>query len=124
MDTAVQAEGARLPRFAGFASLHNSRFVASLFVGLIAVQALGYVARPGELPYPVTASIGVAAFPVTTDQTDLLLKCADDALYQAKHAGRNRVVVAQPHEIDSGRVLLPETAGSVAATPESESVQS
>jgi predicted signal transduction protein with EAL and GGDEF domain len=72
----------------------------------------------------VTASIGVAAFPVTTDQADLLLKCADDALYQAKHAGRNRVVVAQPHEIDSGRVLLPETAHPVAATPESESAQS
>jgi GGDEF domain-containing protein len=43
MDTTVQAEGARLPRFAGFASLHNSRFVASLFVGLIAVQALGFL---------------------------------------------------------------------------------
>jgi len=55
-----------------------------------------YVARQGELPGPVTASIGVAAFPVTTDQVELLLKSADDALYKAKHAGRDRVAVAQP----------------------------
>ncbi len=54
-----------------------------------------YLARPGELPAPVTASIGVAAFPETTDQFELLLKCADHALYQAKHAGRDRVAVAQ-----------------------------
>jgi hypothetical protein len=43
MDTPVPTEGARLPRFAGFISLYNSRFVASLFVGLIAVQALGFL---------------------------------------------------------------------------------
>ncbi|MFY9562534.1 MAG: GGDEF domain-containing protein [Terriglobales bacterium] len=55
-----------------------------------------YIARPGELPGPVSASIGVAAFPATTDQVELLLNCADDALYQAKHAGRDRVAVAQP----------------------------
>ena len=44
----------------------------------------------------MTASIGVAAFDETTDRVDLLLKFADEALYQAKHAGRNRVVVARP----------------------------
>jgi hypothetical protein len=43
MDTPVPTEGERLPRFAGFISLYNSRFVASLFVGLIAVQALGFL---------------------------------------------------------------------------------
>jgi diguanylate cyclase (GGDEF)-like protein len=45
---------------------------------------------------PVTVSIGVAAFDETTDRVDLLLKFADDALYQAKRAGRDRVVVARP----------------------------
>jgi diguanylate cyclase (GGDEF)-like protein len=44
----------------------------------------------------LTLSIGVAAFDETTDRVDLLLKFADDALYQAKRAGRNRVVAARP----------------------------
>ena len=44
----------------------------------------------------LTVSIGVAAFDETTDRVDLLLKFADDALYQAKRAGRNRVVAARP----------------------------
>jgi diguanylate cyclase (GGDEF)-like protein len=44
----------------------------------------------------LTVSIGVAAFEETTDRVDLLLKFADDALYQAKRAGRDRVVAARP----------------------------
>ncbi len=41
-------------------------------------------------------SIGIAAFDETTDRVDLLLKFADDALYEAKRAGRDRVVAARP----------------------------
>jgi diguanylate cyclase (GGDEF)-like protein len=48
---------------------------------------------------PLTVSIGVAAFDETTDRVDLLLKFADDALYQAKHAGRDRVVAARPASV-------------------------
>jgi diguanylate cyclase (GGDEF)-like protein len=44
----------------------------------------------------LTVSIGVAAFDETTDRVDLLLKFADDALYEAKRNGRDRVVVARP----------------------------
>ena len=83
-----------------------------------------YEARPGELPVAVTASIGVAAFPETTDQVDLLIKCADEALYQAKHEGRDRVVVARPQEIGSARALITEPTNPVGAARESESVQS
>jgi diguanylate cyclase (GGDEF)-like protein len=43
-----------------------------------------------------TVSIGVAAYDETTDRVDLLLKFADDALYQAKRMGRDRIVVARP----------------------------
>ena len=45
---------------------------------------------------PLTVSIGVAAFDETTDRVDLLLNFADEALYKAKRAGRDRVVAARP----------------------------
>ena len=48
--------------------------------------------QPGD---PITVSLGVAAFPETTDRVDLLLKLADEALYQAKRSGRNCVVPAR-----------------------------
>ena len=52
MDTAVPAEGARPPRSPDSLMLNNPRFVASLFVGLIGFQAVGYLilgtGRPGR----------------------------------------------------------------------------
>jgi two-component system, cell cycle response regulator len=49
-------------------------------------------------PERVTASIGVAVFDPENPDASLsaLLKRADAAVYQAKHKGRNRVVVATP----------------------------
>jgi diguanylate cyclase (GGDEF)-like protein len=55
-----------------------------------------HIARAVEIPGELTVSIGVAAFEETTDQGNLLLRFADDALYQAKRAGRDRVIVARP----------------------------
>lgn len=43
----------------------------------------------------VTLSLGVAIFPEHGSTSAALLKAADDALYQAKFAGRDRVVVAE-----------------------------
>jgi diguanylate cyclase (GGDEF)-like protein len=57
----------------------------------------------GRTMDPLTISIGVAAFAETTDRVDLLLKFADDALYQAKRAGGNHVIAASP------AVALPES---------------
>ncbi|MBF0620632.1 MAG: ammonium transporter [Magnetococcales bacterium] len=37
----------------------------------------------------VSASIGIAAYPVDAQDTQELIRCADSALYQAKDAGRN-----------------------------------
>jgi diguanylate cyclase (GGDEF)-like protein len=42
----------------------------------------------------VTASFGVAIFPTHGDGPDALVQAADQALYRAKHLGRNRVVAA------------------------------
>ncbi|MFA9275037.1 MAG: diguanylate cyclase [Candidatus Aquirickettsiella gammari] len=45
----------------------------------------------GGIPIPVTISAGVASFPEHGDDVDALLKLADNAMYQSKHDGRNRV---------------------------------
>ena len=45
------------------------------------------------VPMPVTVSVG-AALQGENERFDALFKRADEALYEAKRAGRNRVVVA------------------------------
>lgn len=47
-------------------------------------------------PTPVTVSAGLAIFPEHASTANLLIECADRALYQAKHHGRNQVVIAAP----------------------------
>jgi diguanylate cyclase (GGDEF)-like protein len=42
-----------------------------------------------------TLSLGVAGFPEHGSTTEAVLRAADSALYQAKHEGRDRVVVAE-----------------------------
>ena len=42
----------------------------------------------------VTISIGVASFPGNSQDSETLLKSADEALYEAKRTGRNRVVAS------------------------------
>jgi diguanylate cyclase (GGDEF)-like protein len=45
---------------------------------------------------PVTLSMGMAEFPAHGDSGESLIAAADAALYEAKHAGRNRWAVARP----------------------------
>ena len=49
----------------------------------------------GEVPEPITASFGVAELSEGLN-LDEVLYAADNALYAAKHSGRNRVVTAPP----------------------------
>ena len=65
----------------------------------------------------LTASIGVAAFDETTDRVDLLLKFADDALYQAKRNGRNRVFQALPVSESSNQNFADSEPAPVASDP-------
>jgi diguanylate cyclase (GGDEF)-like protein len=44
---------------------------------------------PGQPPIRLTVSVGVAVFPVHGSTASSLLACADAALYEAKHAGRD-----------------------------------
>jgi len=51
----------------------------------------------------ITVSIGIALIPDNAGDADGLLREADRALYAAKEAGRNRVVVAVPSEAAAAR---------------------
>jgi diguanylate cyclase (GGDEF)-like protein len=44
----------------------------------------------------LTISVGVASFPDDAADAESLVRAADAALYEAKHAGRNCVVLATP----------------------------
>jgi len=60
-----------------------------------AVELQQFKSEDGE--WNITVSLGVAEWsPATMSSIDDLLKEADEALYRAKDAGRNRVVVATP----------------------------
>ncbi len=54
------------------------------------------VIRPGkpEVIAGLTASIGAAVYPETAAEYTILLQAADDAVFEAKAAGRDRVVLA------------------------------
>ena len=50
--------------------------------------------KDGDISASVTVSIGIACSPDTSHTENLLLRDADDALYQAKYSGRNCVMTA------------------------------
>jgi diguanylate cyclase (GGDEF)-like protein len=45
----------------------------------------------GKNPYRVTVSVGIASYPFDAREPRVLIQTADQALYEAKKAGRNRV---------------------------------
>lgn len=55
--------------------------------------------RFGGNQVPVTASIGLACYPVDADSRIDLFQAAEDALYVSKRAGRNRVSVSKSLEV-------------------------
>jgi diguanylate cyclase (GGDEF)-like protein len=50
----------------------------------------------------MSISVGVASFPDDASDAEALIQAADDALYAAKRAGRDRVVLAASAAIDPG----------------------
>lgn len=52
------------------------------------------VLTDGESEASVTVSFGIATFPIHGATSEKLIEKADDALYESKNAGRNRVTIA------------------------------
>jgi diguanylate cyclase (GGDEF)-like protein len=57
-----------------------------------------------EVPVRITISGGLAMFPTHGQSTTELFRAADDALYESKRQGRNRILVATSVGLDSGIV--------------------
>ncbi len=57
----------------------------------------------GDMQSAVTASVGVARYPIHGDDSETLLHNADTALYQAKWAGKNQAVFFRPDMDDELR---------------------
>jgi diguanylate cyclase (GGDEF)-like protein/PAS domain S-box-containing protein len=68
----------------------------------LAVAAAEIAVDDGE-PLCVTVSIGIATFTDKSTDIDMLLRKADEALYMAKHDGRNRVHISGPSRASKRR---------------------
>ena len=61
------------------------------------------IAIPGtEVPVRITISGGIALFPTHGQSTTDLFRAADDALYESKGRGRNRILLATSARLDGG----------------------
>jgi diguanylate cyclase (GGDEF)-like protein len=65
------------------------------------------VMHQGHLLGPITASFGVAAFPVHGRSSEVVLAAADTALLRAKAAGRDRIQLAPELEFETPVAALP-----------------
>ncbi|RJK97845.1 GGDEF domain-containing protein [Vallicoccus soli] len=63
-----------------------------------AVRREPFGGEDGEVPLPVTVSVGVAGFPDHGASAATLMRAADEALYVAKHEGRDRWMLAGVRE--------------------------
>ena len=58
---------------------------------LVAGDRLRMAIAEADVPVPITASAGVATFPTHASDPQSLIKAADEALYESKRSGRDRV---------------------------------
>ncbi|OIO71168.1 MAG: hypothetical protein COW19_05025 [Zetaproteobacteria bacterium CG12_big_fil_rev_8_21_14_0_65_55_1124] len=59
----------------------------------------------------VTASIGLATYRKGGEDVDMLVQQADEAMYAAKHSGKNKVCLADCRDLRQGEKGLPDGSG-------------
>ena len=69
----------------------------------------------GEFHLKNTLSIGIANYPGHGTTPDALIRSADQAMYQAKSAGRNKVVTFAEPDVASGQGDAPPSAAATSA---------
>jgi diguanylate cyclase (GGDEF)-like protein len=77
------------------ASTHAAMESAATF----ATKLIDIISRPyqfGEITASISASVGIAVYPVSATDIDTLLANADRAMYEAKSGGGNRYCLAPP----------------------------
>ena len=77
----------------------------------VAVKKIGLEYR-GKSLGSIAVSLGVAVFPFHAQDEDSLFRKADEALYEAKRTGRDRVVVAALEPADRDQAPLPARAAA------------
>jgi two-component system cell cycle response regulator len=86
-----------LARFGGEEFAVLCRSVDTSKAGILAERlrerVAAMVVEHEDEPIPVTVSLGVAGFPEVAESSEKLIATADEALYEAKKQGRNRVVL-------------------------------
>jgi putative two-component system response regulator len=92
---------------------HTSRVQAKTLAERIRVAAETVAISCPQLPQHeglrITVSIGISGMPEDANDAATLLQHADEAMYQAKRAGRNQITVFGEYEVCSraiGRILL------------------
>lgn len=67
------------------------------------LEVVGQPISIGNERVTVSASIGIALYPKDDSDPDLLLRHADQAMYQAKQTGRNKFIFFDPLQEDAAR---------------------
>ncbi len=110
------------------ARLGGDEFVLALwhvsgtdYAAAVASRAIAAVSQPYEIEgriVGITISAGVSIYPVHGEDADALLKSADLALYEAKHAGRNAYRVSKRTDLPAPARSQPDSPASGTPLPD------
>lgn len=70
----------------------------------VALKVIEAVSQPYDIEgqsVRITTSAGISIYPVHGEDADTLMKSADRALYEAKHAGKNAYRIAEPADLSA-----------------------